>query len=246
MSADPRAKALSALARFQVTEMTVGETLHRIAELTLEAVPHAAVAGLTMLGEDGRPTTAVYTDARSPEIDDAQYREGKGPCLDAWRQTRTVRIPFIDTVRDLYPAFAAACDDHDVQSTLSMPILSGDVSIGALNLYAQQAAAFDDDDEAVASDLAGAAGSVLANVSAYWTAFELSQHLGEAMRSRAVIEQAKGMLMAQNSSLDADAAFALLRRASQRENVKLRDIARRIVERRPPPTPPNTWDGSPS
>jgi AmiR/NasT family two-component response regulator len=54
------------------------------------------------------------------------------------------------------------------------------------------------------------------------------------MKSRAVIEQAKGMLMASSPGLDADGAFSLLRRASQRENVKLREIAQRIVERRPP------------
>jgi AmiR/NasT family two-component response regulator len=58
-----------------------------------------------------------------------------------------------------------------------------------------------------------------------------------------VIEQAKGMLMSGSSKLDADAAFELLRRASQRENVKLRDIAQRIVERRPPP---ELWEASPS
>jgi transcriptional regulator with GAF, ATPase, and Fis domain len=154
-----------------------------------------------------------------------------------------LRIPHIDTTEDVYTAFVAACRDHQVRSTLSMPVMSGDVSMEALNRYAREADAFDDDAEAVGADLAGAAGSVLANVSAYWTTFELNQNLNEAMRTRAVIEQAKGMLMAQSGNLNADAAFELLRKASQRENVKLRDIAQRIVERRPPPgtsdeTPP--------
>jgi AmiR/NasT family two-component response regulator len=74
---------------------------------------------------------------------------------------------------------------------------------------------------------------VLANAAAYWSAFELSENLSEAMKSRAVIEQAKGILMAGSPKLDADGAFDLLRRASQRENVKLREIAQRIVDRRP-------------
>jgi AmiR/NasT family two-component response regulator len=73
---------------------------------------------------------------------------------------------------------------------------------------------------------------VLVNVSAYWTAFELSAQLHEAMSSRAVIEQAKGVLMAQSKDLTADQAFDLLRNASQKRNVKLREIARRIVEGR--------------
>jgi hypothetical protein len=78
MSSDPRAKALSALARFQVTETTVGDTLHRIAEITLEAIPTAAVAGVTMLGDDGRPTTAVFTDSLSPEIDEPSTAREEG------------------------------------------------------------------------------------------------------------------------------------------------------------------------
>jgi transcriptional regulator with GAF, ATPase, and Fis domain len=234
MPVDARAKALSALARFQVTDATVGETLHRIAELTLDAIPAAAVVGMTMLGDDGQPVTGVYTDKDSPEIDAAQYRESKGPCLDAWRQKRAVRVDRVERDADKYPAFSRACLEHGVLSTLSLPMVNGEVSIGAMNLYARVDDGFGDDDEMLGVDLAGAAASVLANVSAYWTAFDLSHHLNEAMKSRAVIEQAKGMLMARSPALTADGAFDLLRKASQRENVKLREIAQRIVERKLP------------
>lgn len=73
---------------------------------------------------------------------------------------------------------------------------------------------------------------VLANARAYWQAFDLAQGLGQALESRASIEQAKGKIMATNGC-GPDEAFAFLVRASQRENVKLRDIARRIVEAPP-------------
>lgn len=231
---DARAQALSALARFQISALNVGETLQRIADVTLEALPSAAIAGMTVLGEDERPTTAIYTDEDSPEIDEAQYREGKGPCLDAWRQKRVVAVDRVDDWAEQYPGFAAACREHGVLSTLSLPMLSGDVALGAMNLYARVENGFSDDDEALGGDLAAAAGSVLGNVSAYWTAFDLGQQLNQAMASRAVIEQAKGMLMARDQRLSADDAFDLLRKASQRENVKLRVIAERIVERRLP------------
>jgi GAF domain-containing protein len=229
---DPRAKALSALARFQVTETSVGDTLQRIADITLEAVPAASIAGMTMMGEDEKPTTAIYTDEDSPEIDAEQYRTGTGPCLDAWREGRVIRIGRIDDFAEHYPAFAAACLAHGVSSTLSTPMLNGEESLGALNLYALTPEAFTDDDEAVTADLAAAAASVLANVSAYWAAFDLSHHLNEALKGRAVIEQAKGILMAGSPGLSADGAFDMLRKASQRENVKLREVARRIVEQR--------------
>lgn len=80
---DARAAALSALSQFQATDTTVGEALQRIPDITLEAVPAAHVVGMSMLGDDGRPTTAVYTDAESTKIDECQYRDGKDPCLDA-------------------------------------------------------------------------------------------------------------------------------------------------------------------
>jgi transcriptional regulator with GAF, ATPase, and Fis domain len=236
MAVDPRAKALSALARFQVADGTVGDTLNRIAEITLEAMPSASIVGMTMLGDDEQPTTAIYTNPESPEIDAAQYREGKGPCLDAWRTKRVFRVDRVEECADEYPAFAAACKEHGVLSTLSLPMISGDVAVGAMNLYADVPEGFSEDDEAMGVDLAGAAGSVLANVSAYWTAFDLSQQLNEAMKTRAVIEQAKGMIMARSPGMTADDAFDLLRTASQRENVKLRLIAQRIVDRRPPPS----------
>src|SRR4051812_26070522 len=122
MPFDPRAKALSALARFQVAESTVGETLHRIAEVTLDAVPSAAIAGMTMLGNDGRPTTAVYTDEDSPEIDAGQYSAGRGPCLDAWRHNEVIRVGSVEDWSERFPEFAEACVKHGVHSTLSLPM----------------------------------------------------------------------------------------------------------------------------
>jgi transcriptional regulator with GAF, ATPase, and Fis domain len=226
---DARATALSELARLQVSETTIGEALQRIAEITRDAVPAAGSVGMTMLGDDGAPTTAVYTDDESPAIDEAQYREGKGPCLDAWRHNTVIRLSRVEDRASEYPAFVAACLDHGVYSTLSLPMAAGDVALGAMNLYGRVVDGFGDADEEIGRDLAAAAAAVVSNVSAYWTTFELSQNLSDAMKSRAVIEQAKGMLMAGKPGLTADAAFDMLRRASQRENVKLRDIAIRIV-----------------
>lgn len=229
---DARAAALSALSQFQVTDTTVGEALQRIADITLEAVPAAHVVGMSMLGDDGRPTTAVYTDAESPKIDECQYRDGKGPCLDAWRNNVVVSVPRVENVADVYPGFAAACLEHGVRSTLSLPMRAGSVAVGALNLYARVDEGFGDDDASLAGDVAAAGAAVLVNVSAYWTAFDLSAQLQQAMDSRAVIEQAKGVLMAGQRDLTAEAAFDLLRKVSQRENLKLRDVAKRIVEGR--------------
>jgi GAF domain-containing protein len=235
MSKDPLADALVALSQFQVADVTVGDTLHRLAEISVGAVAPAAFLGMSMLAEDGHPTTAVFTDPASPEIDQAQYQEGKGPCLDAWRQGTNVRLDDVEDARDRYPAFSAACRERGIRSTLSLAMVVGESSIGAMNLYAREPAGFSDDHEELCGHLARVSGTVLANVSAYWTAFDLAEGLDRAMRTRAVIEQAKGVLMARPPYPDADRAFDMLRSASQRENVKLNAIAQRIIEGKGPP-----------
>ena len=232
MSRDSRAAALRALSQYLVAERPLGDTLLRVSQVCLEAMPSAEMAGIAMLDGNGRPTTGVYTNLESPEIDSGQYQSGKGPCLDAWRDHRVVRIDDMDDAAATYPEFAQKALAHGVHSTLSLPMVAGGNGVGALNLYARVRQGFTEDDEVIGVELAAVAATLLANAAAYWGASQLSDQLGEAMKSRAVIEQAKGILMAQSPSLDADGAFDVLRQASQRENVKLREIAQRIVERR--------------
>lgn len=232
MSSDAAAQALRALSQFLVADTSMGDTLLRVSEITIDALPPAEIAGISMLGDDGAPTTGVFTDTLAPEVDASQYAAGRGPCLDAWRQKRVVVLNDMVAAEDDYPEFAREAHAHGVGSVLSLPLVAGDEGLGALNLYAPVGAAFSTDDEVLGLELAAAAAIVLANASAYWEASKLSQQLTEAMRSRAVIEQAKGMLMARSPDLSPDDAFDVLRRASQRENVKLREIAQRMVERK--------------
>lgn len=242
MDSEAPTQALRALSQFLVSERSIGETLLEVSRITADAVPAAEMAGITMLGEHGKPTTAVFTDPEAPEIDIAQYESGAGPCLDAWRERRVVRIDDMALDGGRYPAFAKTAAIHGVESVLSLPLVALSNGLGALNLYARRPRCFTGDDETLGMELASAAAVVLANTSAYWAANELGEQLSQAIRSRAVIEQAKGILMARSPGLDADRAFDLLRKASQRENMKLRDIAQRIVDRNglPPgaPEPP--------
>jgi GAF domain-containing protein len=234
MSAAPLTDALRALSRFLVADASFGDTLQRVSEIAVAAIGPAEFLGIAMLGSDGRPTTGVFTDPASPEIDRAQYDSGNGPCLDAWREMRTVRLDDLDAASGTYPEFAAAAQAHGIRSTLSLPLVAGEQGVGAMNLYASTAGAFSDEDEQLGGTLATAAAVVLANAAAYWDARQLSEQLSTAIRSRAVIEQAKGILMARSPHLDADDAFDALRRMSQQENLKLRQVAERVVAQRSP------------
>lgn len=232
MSEHARLQAMRALSQFLVADVSLSDTLLRVAHITTDAMSSAEMAGISLLDDDGGPTTAIFTDAKSPQVDAGQYTSGRGPCLDAWRLKEVVRIDDMDTAAVDYPEFARLAQDHGVASTLSLPLVVGGEGIGALNLYARTPKGFSAEDEAIGVDLATAAAIVLANASAYWGAFNLGEQLGQAMASRAEIEQAKGILMAQSPGISADDAFEMLRRASQRENVKLRDIAKRLVASR--------------
>jgi GAF domain-containing protein len=220
-------ESLSALSRFFVGAGTLEDTLLRVAELTVEAIGPADFAGLTVPGA-GRHRTAVFTDPESPEIDQAQYDTDEGPCLAA---LSTSRVVVVDSTREPGPweAFRRVAVDHGVLSTMSLPMRTDRATVGAMNLYARRERAFTVPHRDAAMVFAGQAAVVLANAQAYWEAQELSARLAEAMRSRATIEQAKGILMGAQRC-GPDEAFSLLIRASQRENLKLREIARRIVE----------------
>jgi AmiR/NasT family two-component response regulator len=111
-----------------------------------------------------------------------------------------------------------------------------------MNLYATEERAFKPEDRHISAQFASQAAIVLANSQAYWDVRNLGEHLAQAMRSRAGIEQAKGILMAAEHCTE-DEAFDMMVRASQRENTKLRDIASRIVAATQQPRPAAGLDG---
>jgi GAF domain-containing protein len=230
----PFVSALEALTSFHVSEKNFGDTLTHLAGLAVEWTP-AAMAGIT-LNIGGKDATAVFTDADAPDIDSTQYETGVGPCLDAFRHGTVYRM---EDARgeERWPEFASACVDHGILSTMSLPMVGRSGALGALNLYAETAGVFRKDDEDTGLVFARAAATILANAEAYWEVHNLAENLAKALESRAVIEQAKGILMARSVGLTPDGAFELLRTASQRENVKLRLIAERIVARKIPDAP---------
>jgi GAF domain-containing protein len=216
-----------ALYKFFVDDSSLGDTLTRVAELACEVGP-ADMAGITMLA-DGKPTTSIFTDPEAPAIDQAQYETGVGPCLDAFRHQNIYRIESTEDDTQ-WPDFSRLAAAYGVRSTLSLPIVARDDSLGALNLYSKQLKAFTDDDVENLVVFAEYSAVVLANAQVYWDARELNENLSEAMHSRSTIDHAIGVLMARGGR-DPQSAFQLLVRASQRENRKVREIAAEIVER---------------
>ncbi len=217
-----------ALRRFLVGEDDLNAMLTRIAIIATETVPGCDLASITMLRR-GEARTPVFTDKAALALDETQYRSGDGPCLAAIRHRGVEH--FETTSDDRWPAFSAAAAKAGVLECLSVPLADDQAVLGALNLYSRTAGTFGQDAREVACLFADQLGVAAANAMAYVEAYELSQQLQQAMESRAVIEQAKGILMAAQGC-DADEAFQILVRASQNQNRKLRAIATEIVARR--------------
>ena len=224
----PLQRSLAELSTLFVSDQSVGDTLTRVATLAVEAVPVARFAGITMVVDD-RVTTQVFTDPTCPEIDQAQYESGHGPCLDAFRQGSVIVVEAL-AGDDRWPEFAAAAMAQGVRSTLSLPMVAGDSVLGALNFYADVDRAFGDAEADTGRLFAAQAAVVLVNAQAYWGARMKSEHLERALVGREVIDMAKGIIM-NVIGCGPDEAFDILVKQSQQENRKVRDIAGDIVAR---------------
>lgn len=218
-------EAIRQMAGFSIVDNVMPEILLRVAVLARDTVDAADFVGL-MLSVNGRMQTPVVTDEVAAEIDAAQYETGIGPCLDAYRDNAIYTIP--STPEDTrWRPFSEACQTHGVLSTLSVPIVSGDKAIGAFNFYSHTERGFDAEDETLGTAFAAQSAIVIANATAYWDAKALGEQLTQALESRVIIEQAKGLLM--STGMTSDAAFDELRKSSQRRNRKLHDIAAELV-----------------
>lgn len=227
---DKRAEALLAThaeiaGRFEEA-LTFDEALARITHTAVDAIDGCDSASITLL-VGGSPRTEGATSDLSAAGDVIQYEEGEGPCLDAaLTQARLIDTP--DLARNpRWPRSATRiAAELGVGSMLSSRVAltsSPSRTLGGLNLYSTAVDGFTDDDRFLTVMLTSLSGIVLSGA-------RERQNLRAAIESRQLIGEAIGILRAQ-SGISRDEAFAMLSSASQRMNVKLREVAERIAER---------------
>jgi GAF domain-containing protein len=223
---DPRA-AFAELSRIMLGAQPLSETLSRVAELAKRTIPGAAEVSVTLVQKE-TGTTVSFTGPLAAQLDERQYEAGFGPCMDAALSGAT--IPIDDTVHSgTYPDFGRIASRYGITHTMSIGLPVERRSIGALNVYGTGEGPFDETTAELATAFASYAAVAVANAGLYATTATLAGNLQRALDSRAVIEQAKGILMGRHRC-SADAAFDLLVRQSSESNRKLRDIARDIVD----------------
>lgn len=218
--------AFRRLSGLLLEEESRSSALDQVVHLAVATIPRCDECGISVRTRAGVFTTAGTGDVEA--LDAHQYAVNQGPCLDALDHRQPYRL----TLRDngsRWPDFVQAMADSGMEAMLAVPLTVRERTLGALNIYSRTPAPFSAEDFSIAELYAGQAGVALANLETHETAVELAAQLRRALDSRAVIEQAKGILMA-SRGLNPQQAFETLVAASQRENRKLRDIATDVVD----------------
>jgi GAF domain-containing protein len=217
--------SVTELQKLLLATSSVQDFLSEVAVLAARAVADGLSCGIT-LQQDGRPLTVATSDLRAAQVDEVQYELDTGPCLHAMRTGQRVSVD--DTAgQERWGGFSMRAAANGIRSSLSMP-LSADGIAGALNLYAPVPRAFGPPEVRRAETFAASASGALVIASRQASAAELTAQLRAALASRSVIDQALGIIIAQERC-SSTRAFGILRSASQNRNVKLRDIALEIV-----------------
>src|SRR3954469_15686483 len=202
--------------------------LQTVADLVTTVLPGTLEASVCLLVRD-RPITVVTTGQLATDLDERQYERGHGPCLHAARSGELTEIADTRT-DDRWPDYLPRAVEHGNLSSLSVPLAidQKEEVTGAPNIYARRPGAFEEGSRSVATRFGPYAAVAAGNLYGYQRARDMADNLQVALESRAVIDQAKGILM-ERHKLTADQAFQALAQASMHSNRKVRDIAEHLV-----------------
>ena len=180
------------------------------------------------LSKDGRLEFATAIPKRLAELEKTQIEHQAGPCVDAYRSGQVVTITDLQSQRDRWPEYCAVSERLGMSSVAGIPMRLGGNTFGAVNLYGAGARDWPEDDIAAAVVMADMATSYLINASQLRQQDQLNEQLQGALESRAIIEQAKG-IVAQDHDTTIDQAFHHIRAHARAHNVTVRSVAEAIV-----------------
>jgi GAF domain-containing protein len=221
------ARTLVELADTLVADFDVVELLTRLADGCVDVLDVAA-AGLMLAGPDGdlRVMASSSEAMRLLELFEIQAKEG--PCLDCYRSGQPVVNQDLATVNSRWPRFAAEALAAGFHSVHALPMRLRGTVIGALNLFHVEAGEMQSADVEAAQALADVATIAILQHRATLEAQVVNQQLQNALNSRIVIEQAKG-IVAQRESLNMERAFSALRNHARNHNLRLVDVAEAVI-----------------
>lgn len=209
------------MGRELLSRSDVADTLHETCRLAVAAIDACQSAGVSQLHRGQRIETPAATTETVEQLHTLQYELNNGPCVDAAWRHHTVRID--DMTRDQrWPRFADKAAKLGVRSMLCFQLFTHKDTLGALNLFSDTPHAFDDHDTDLGLIFASHAAIALAGAQTeadLQSAVSTRQHIGEAVG-----------ILAERHDLTTHDAFRMLARASQHHNIRLRDLATRLVD----------------
>jgi GAF domain-containing protein len=185
-------------------------------------------SGVTMADDEGRLCFVTAVNQSSGELERNQERQQAGPSRDAYDTGEVVRVTDVRLESARWPEFSAAATSFNVAGVAGIPMRLADKMIGALNLYAPLPREWSNEDIAVAGVLADVATSYVVNASKLRQQQQLSEQLQQALESRVIIEQAKG-ITSQKNAVTVDQAYDVMRSHARSNNASLRTVAEAIV-----------------
>jgi GAF domain-containing protein len=229
------AQAMAGITQLPLHAASIQETLTEISGLCQQAFA-ASVAVSVTLGEPMSPDLVATDSKLAQALDGAQIMAGEGPCQEAWEQGVTVSAGDLSS-DPRWPSWRAhQGPDATVRSCAATPIRVADRVVGVINLYSVAPGLPTGPALEAAELLATTIAAILHEIDLRTELEGLAQQLQTALESRATIDQAKGIIMARHGCT-ADDAFRVLADASSRANVKLRVIAKRLVDEAAHPSP---------
>jgi GAF domain-containing protein len=223
-------RAFVSLADTLVDEYDVIELLHRLADFSVQLLP-ADAAGI-VLGDARRELRAVAaSDEAAHVMELLQLQNDQGPCLDCFQSAAPVSVADLAEASGRWPTFVAAVAQRgNFRSVHALPLRLRGRAIGALNLFRSVSGSVPEPDLALGQALADVATIGILQERAIRRGEVLNEQLQSALNNRVIIEQAKGAL-AQYGGLPSAVAFERLRHYARGRNVKLTDVARRVVDK---------------
>jgi GAF domain-containing protein len=219
--------SLAGLGKLATGLLSLEDSLTRVAEYAVRAIPGAEGAGLTLL-EENRPDTIVSTADFVAHVDDIQYSLGQGPCLSAVADGQTVISGSLGGDRR-WPRFGSRVARLGVHSVVSLPLITDEGVLGAMNVYAHGKNAFTPDAGQLGELFAVPAAIAVQNAQVLAQTKRLASQLHAALSSRGVIERAIGIMMSRSGVTEAE-ALDRLRILSQHQHEKLPVVAQGIVQ----------------
>lgn len=223
---DPLAVALSAFARTMAQKFEITDVLYDLTERVAEVIGLPS-AGVSLL-QDGTLRHAISLNATGAAIEVAQEKSQRGPCVDAARTMDVVTVTDLRAEPDRWPEVNRAARASGIFAVAGIPFSSGHKILGALNLYDTSPRQWSDTDLAQAGVLADMATSYVVHASQLQRERRTNEQLQQALDSRVVIEQAKGIL-ANHHGVTVDQAFDRLRAHARSNNAPIRAVADAII-----------------